>query len=103
MKIYICKVTEVENAIDGTYTVYNDILKDEVVIIKTKDTSIKIFSNVCPHMAGLLKISKDKEMLICTWHGLKFEMTGKVTNCKAKLKLLEYQTSIENELIFINI
>jgi phenylpropionate dioxygenase-like ring-hydroxylating dioxygenase large terminal subunit len=101
MLFFICNIADLNKSDNGSVTIYHEEIKDEIIVFKTSCSEIKVFSNVCPHMAGNLILSKSKKLLVCAWHGLQFNYAGVATNCKAKLRLLEYKPVIENNKIYI--
>ena len=68
---------------------------------------IKAYSNICPHFGGPIghhKIKKNVDgnpVFTCLWHNLEFDIYKGKCFQSEKLKLREYDLSIEGDDIFV--
>lgn len=65
----------------------------DVAIIHTAESQFKAFSAICTHKGGPLVYDAAKKQLVCTWHGSRFNMEGKVDTGPAVLDLTPYVVS----------
>ena len=82
-------------------------VEDHDVLVFRYNNKIKAYSNICPHFGGPIgyhKIKKNVEgnpVFTCLWHNLEFDIhKGKCIQSE-KLKLREYDLSIEGDDIFV--
>lgn len=69
-------------------------LNDEVLLVESEQT--KLVSTICPHNGGFLQLARNREHLVCSFHGWEFSLdTGRCINRKSgcTLKLYEFRTS----------
>ena len=67
---------EEEIARPGQYVTY-DVANETIVVLRTKDGTIKAFHNVCPHRARRLTTDCGQAaQLVCRWHGWRRSNTG---------------------------
>ena len=82
-------------------------VEDHDVLVFRYNNKIKAYSNICPHFGGPIghhKIKKNVDgnpVFTCLWHNLEFDIyKGKCIQSE-KLKLREYDLSIEGDDIFV--
>src|SRR4051812_5772032 len=97
-ELLICGFEQLERA--GKLTKFHEEIKDEVISFIDKDGTLTSFSSVCPHLAGEI-VRDETGALRCKWHGLRFDKDGNATNCRAKLSLRKYETTVRDKAVYL--
>lgn len=75
--------------------------KDDLLVVKQDDGSYKAYLMKCTHKGAGLKL--ETADLKCNLHGSRFTFDGKVTQDPAKTDLKSYTTSVNGNLIAVNV
>ena len=83
---------------------------DHDILVFKFNGKIRAFSNICPHFGGpigyreIKKNKLNKFVFTCLWHNLEFEVENGICIQSNKLKLREYDLSIEGNdlMVYIN-
>jgi Rieske Fe-S protein len=73
----------------------------DVALHKNEDGTYTAFLLKCTHMDNQLQLSSDG--FRCTQHGSEYDKTGNVTKGPAETPLITYNTTLNNDIILINI
>jgi menaquinol-cytochrome c reductase iron-sulfur subunit len=71
-------------------------------ILKIDDTTTQAFSNICTHLSCRVNWAQDAALYICPCHDGRFSIEGKVVSGPPPKPLNQYETKIENGLVYIN-
>ncbi|MBL7981269.1 MAG: Rieske (2Fe-2S) protein [Flavobacteriales bacterium] len=77
-------------------------LDHTLLLDKRSDGTIVALALNCPHKNGPVKF-KDGEGLKCEWHGSTFDGDGKVTKGPSKQDLKRYPTTVEGDMLRVNV
>jgi phenylpropionate dioxygenase-like ring-hydroxylating dioxygenase large terminal subunit len=73
-----CRLEEIPNV--GDYYTY-DIVNDSIIVVRTSETTIKAFHNVCSHRAlPLTQGTGNAKQFHCRFHGWKYDLNGACTD-----------------------
>ncbi|RYE23460.1 MAG: Rieske (2Fe-2S) protein [Sphingobacteriales bacterium] len=73
----------------------------DIALHKEEDGSYKAFLMRCTHMDNQLQLTGDG--FRCSLHGSEYDKTGAVTKGPAEMPMVTYATTVNNDLILINI
>ena len=76
-----------------------DELQDEIIVFMDRENQVRAFTSVCPHMAGEINFCNNE--LVCKWHGLKFNESGSCYSFSGKVKLIQYQTFVSENMVYV--
>lgn len=92
------------------YNQFSKWVDDHDILVFKFNGKIRAFSNICPHFGGpigyheIKKNKLNKFVFTCLWHNLEFEVENGICIQSNKLKLREYDLSIEGNdlMVYIN-
>jgi len=93
-KIFLCNISDL-NIRD--YSIHwIEELRDEVIVFKNQDNSIKVVSSICPHFGGEIFYNRKINKLKCKWHDWSFcPDSGKCLTFPIKSQLKIYDFTVE--------
>jgi menaquinol-cytochrome c reductase iron-sulfur subunit len=71
-------------------------------ILKLSDTEVQAYSNICTHLSCRVNWTEADQLYICPCHDGRFNITGQVVSGPPPKPLNQYETKIENGLVYIN-
>jgi len=71
-------------------------------ILKIDDSTAQAFSNICTHLSCRVNWTQAIEVYICPCHDGRFNIEGKVVAGPPPKPLNQYETKIENGLVYIH-
>lgn len=78
------------------------VYEDNIIIIRTGETSYTALSSVCTHQACQVSYNKASNELPCPCHGSRFSINGAVLNGPAQTSLKKYPVRLEDNMLIIN-
>ena len=100
-KIQFCTIAELKEK--KIITKWIEDWRDEVSAIFSED-NIVVFSTVCPHFGGELKLIHKPARLRCKWHGWSFDLkTGKCLSSMMTTCLRKYSFQEKNDFLEVTL
>lgn len=106
-----CRLEEIPKV--GDYVTY-DIVDDSILIVRTSESSIKAYHNVCPHRGRrLMQDCGHAQHFVCRFHGWQYDLHGNNTKVVDEkdwggglkledIKLSEVKCDLWGGFVFIN-
>jgi Rieske Fe-S protein len=76
---------------------------DTLLVIRVDSSTVKVVSDICTHLGCGVAFSKENQEIECPCHGSKFNLEGAVTNGPAPRPLKQYQATVDDVAVTINI
>jgi Rieske Fe-S protein len=71
-------------------------------ILKNSDTAVQALSNICTHLSCRVSWTQAVQEYICPCHDGRFNIEGQVVSGPPPRPLNQYETKIENGLVYIH-
>lgn len=72
-------------------------------VLRKEGEAVRVFSDTCTHLSCIVKWQPDIQEYLCPCHDGHFDIEGFVTKGPPPRPLDEFQTKIENGMLFINL
>ncbi len=101
LEVELCALADLR---DGRFTAWNDVLRDEVTVLKDRE-SLRVFSSVCPHFGGEFDFDVSKGTARCRWHAWEFDLaSGKCLSYpRMKTCLRHYNFEVRGEKVVVRV
>jgi len=72
-------------------------------VVRFSLDQVKVFSNMCTHLSCRVTWTEEAQEYVCPCHDAQFDIEGRVTAGPPPKPLVEYETKIEDNSLFIHL
>lgn len=90
------------NVIGGAKYVTHAAVDHKIIVVRTSETEAAAFSSKCTHQGCQVGLPQN-DIITCPCHGSQFDNTGKVLGGQATTDLPAYTTTLQNNIITIEL